>query len=135
MGHMNVLWYTAKFDEASWTFLSLIGIHPGYLRDAGRRMAATRQTISYIKELFAGDAIIISTTLNHIGTKSLRFTHRMYRDTDYDQVAVSELIAVHVDASTRRGCEFSVAVRSKLSPFLEGESGAPHGRGAVDGVA
>ena len=27
MGHINVLWYTAKFDEASWSFLSMLGIH------------------------------------------------------------------------------------------------------------
>ena len=26
MGHMNVQWYTAKFDEATWHFFSLLGL-------------------------------------------------------------------------------------------------------------
>jgi acyl-CoA thioester hydrolase len=135
MGHMNVLWYTARFDEASWSFLSLIGIHPGYLRDAGRRMAAAQQTISYMKELFAGDAIIVATSLDHIGATSLRITHEMYRDCDHDPVAVSELIAVHLDASTRRGCEFSAALRSKMCPFLRSASNASSAISTLDGAA
>ncbi|HUI58904.1 MAG TPA: acyl-CoA thioesterase [Steroidobacteraceae bacterium] len=131
MGHMNVLWYTAKFDEASWMFLSLMGVDPAYLRDAGRRMAAVRQTISYLKELFAGDTIIVNSTLDHIGTKSLRFTHRMYRERDSDPVAVCELTGVHLDVSTRRGCQFSAALRGKMSRFLQGEPAASGDTGAL----
>jgi len=28
MGHMNVMWYTGEFDEATWPLLAHIGITP-----------------------------------------------------------------------------------------------------------
>ncbi|MGH9642004.1 MAG: thioesterase family protein [Terriglobales bacterium] len=33
MGHMNVMWYTGKFDEASWHLFGHVGLTPSYLRD------------------------------------------------------------------------------------------------------
>jgi len=128
MGHMNVMWYAAKFDEASWTFLSLMGVHVAYLREAGRRMAAARQTICYLKELFAGNVIMVNTTLDHIGTKSLRFTHKMYRHGETEPVAISELVGVHLDAATRRGCEFPASLRSRLFAFLDQSANGSGGR-------
>jgi acyl-CoA thioester hydrolase len=135
MGHMNVVWYTAKFDEASWAFLSLLGIHATYLRDAGRRMAAVKQTISYRKELYAGDAITVATSLTHLGVTSLHLRHKMYRGCETDPAAISELVAVHLDASTRGGCEFSATLRSKMYPLLDraptGATGMRVARGAT----
>jgi acyl-CoA thioester hydrolase len=134
MGHMNVLWYTAKFDEASWTFLSVLGIHTTYLRDAGRRMAAVKQTISYMKEVFAGDAITVATSLTHLGVTSLRFRHQMYRDCETEPVAFSELVAVHLDVATRRGCEFPATLRSKMYSLLERAPNAPIAWSTVGGA-
>lgn len=31
MGHMNVQWYTSKFDEATWHFFSHLGITNNYI--------------------------------------------------------------------------------------------------------
>lgn len=135
MGHMNVLWYTAKFDEASWAFLSALGIHPTYLRDAGRRMAAVKQTISYMTEVFTGDAITVATSLTYLGVTSLRFRHHMYRDCAADPVAVSELVAVHLDVATRRGCEFPPALRSKMYSLLERAPPAAIAVSTVGGAA
>jgi hypothetical protein len=28
MGHMNVMWYVGKFDEATWQSLSMLGLTP-----------------------------------------------------------------------------------------------------------
>jgi acyl-CoA thioester hydrolase len=28
MGHMNVMWYAGKFDEACWQLLAMLGLHP-----------------------------------------------------------------------------------------------------------
>src|ERR1700758_2810342 len=36
MGHMNVMWYTGKFDEATWHLFGYIGVTPSYLRDQAR---------------------------------------------------------------------------------------------------
>jgi hypothetical protein len=36
MGHMNVMWYVGKFDEATWHLFAQIGMTPSYLRESGR---------------------------------------------------------------------------------------------------
>src|ERR1700761_8527155 len=55
MGHMNVMWYVGKFDEATWQLFSAIGITPDYLRTSGLGMAAADQRISYRRQGRAGD--------------------------------------------------------------------------------
>lgn len=57
-GHMNVMWYMDKFDEATWNLFAELGITPSYLREQQRGMVAVQQTISYKQELLAGDAIL-----------------------------------------------------------------------------
>lgn len=44
VGHMNVMWYVGKFDEATWQFFNSVGLSPSYLRTSQRVMAATRVT-------------------------------------------------------------------------------------------
>src|SRR5438874_12817045 len=57
MGHMNVMWYVGKFDEATWQFLSKLGLSPSRLSKEGTGMAAVEQHIEYKRELRAGDLI------------------------------------------------------------------------------
>jgi len=72
VGHMNVMWYAAKFDEASWNFLAQIGITPSYLRRNERGMAAVQQNISYRRELLSGDIVEVRSRLLEIGNHPLR---------------------------------------------------------------
>lgn len=53
IGHMNVQFYTARFDEATWHFLAAIGITPAYLKGNGRGMGAVDQHTRYKQELHA----------------------------------------------------------------------------------
>ena len=55
VGHMNIMWYVGKFDEANWNFFASLGLTPTYLRESGRGMAGVQQNISYKRELFAGE--------------------------------------------------------------------------------
>ena len=40
MGHMNVMWYTGKFDEASWSLLANIGLTRTIMTQTDSGMAA-----------------------------------------------------------------------------------------------
>ena len=51
MGHMNVMWYVGKFDEATRHFFHELGITPAFVRETRRGMAAVEQTIQYKREL------------------------------------------------------------------------------------
>ena len=45
MGHMNVMGYVGKFDEATWQLFHAIGITASFLREQRRAMAAVDQRI------------------------------------------------------------------------------------------
>lgn len=47
VGHINVMHYVGKFDEATWNFFSLLGVTPTYLRDNDVGMAAVQQNLTY----------------------------------------------------------------------------------------
>ena len=76
VGHMNVMWYVGKFDEANWNMFARIGLTPSYLRESGRGMAAVQQNITYKRELLAGDIVEVRSALLEIRDKSIRFQAR-----------------------------------------------------------
>ena len=43
IGHMNIMWYVGKFDEANWNHLARVGITPSYLRTEERGMEVALQ--------------------------------------------------------------------------------------------
>ena len=55
VGRINIMWYVGKFDEANWNLFARLGLTLSYLREAGRGMAAVQQTVTYKRELLAGD--------------------------------------------------------------------------------
>jgi len=61
MGHVNVVWYVQKFDEATWQFFARFGMHRDYMREHHRGMAAVNQQIDYRSELVAGDLVSVHT--------------------------------------------------------------------------
>jgi len=120
VGHMNVMWYVGKFDEATWQFFNAIGLTPSYLREANRGMAAVDQHISYIQELHAGDVVTVRTTILEVKDKSLRFTHEMVHDETHAVVARTTLKAVHMDTSARRSCAFAEPIVANARTLVAG---------------
>jgi acyl-CoA thioester hydrolase len=118
VGHMNVMWYVGKFDEATWNFFAQVGLTPAYLRDAGRGMAAVQQNITYKRELLAGDVVEVSTSLREIGNKSIRFVHEMRNAATGEVAAVCELTGVHLDRQARKSVAFTDAIRDRAAAHL-----------------
>lgn len=106
MGHMNVMWYVGRFDEATWNLFAALGITPEYLRQNQRGMAAIEQRISYRRELFAGDIIAIHSGVVEMKQKTIRFYHHMTTGIDEKTAASTQLVAVHMDEEIRRSCPF-----------------------------
>ena len=106
VGHMNVMHYAGKFDQATWNFFALLGITPSFLRTQGRGMAALEQKINYRNELHAGDVVEISTRLLDMEGKKIRFTHEMVNCETRTVAATTELFAVHMDTGIRKSCPF-----------------------------
>ena len=124
MGHMNVMWYVGKFDEATWQCLSMLGLTPSFLREQNRGMAAVQENIAYKRELRAGDVVSIRSGVLEIREKVIRFIHEMYNDETGDISASVELTAVHMDTVRRKSCPFPVQAferaRGLIVPQKEG---------------
>ena len=122
VGHMNVMWYVGKFDEASWSFLARLGFTPSYLRDEQTGMAALQQNITYKRELVAGDLVEIRSDLLEVREKVLRYQHEMKNAASGEIAAICELIVVHIDRTARKSCPFPAAIREQAELELSKRS-------------
>jgi acyl-CoA thioester hydrolase len=118
MGHMNVMWYTGKFDEATWHLLALIGLTPSYLRDRKRGMVAVQQETTYKRELIAGDLITIQSGILEVREKVIRFYHEMLNAETRDLVAKTTLTGVHLDSETRKSCPFPAEILERARALV-----------------
>jgi acyl-CoA thioester hydrolase len=110
VGHMNIMWYVGKFDEANWNFLAQLGLTPSYVRTSGRALAAVQQNISYKREMLAGDTVVIESRLLEIREKTVRFSHEMRNGETGETTAICEMIAVHMDRKERKSTPWPSAV-------------------------
>ena len=102
MGHMNVMWYVGKFDEATWQLLGALGATPSRLREEGFGLAAVEQHIEYKRELRAGDLLTVRSSVLEAKEKSLRFAHEMTNDQTGELAATTVLVGVCIDTVGRK---------------------------------
>jgi acyl-CoA thioester hydrolase len=105
-GHMNVMWYVGKFDEATWQMFAAIGVTPGFMRQNGRGVAAVRQNIAYRRELMAGEVISIRTGVLEMHPRQIKFYHEMLNDETGEVAAATAITGVLLDIETRKPCPF-----------------------------
>src|SRR5215469_16456582 len=103
MGHMNVMWYVGKFDEATWQLLASVGLTARRLRQDSLGMVAVEQHIEYKRELLAGDLLTIRSSVQGVREKSLVLVHEMTNQETQELAARTTLTGVCIDIATRRG--------------------------------
>jgi acyl-CoA thioester hydrolase len=118
MGHMNVMWYVGKFDEACWQLLSMVGASSARMREAQTGMAAVDQHIEYKRELHPGDVITIRSTILEVRDRSLRMRHEMTNDETAELVATMDVVGVHLDFAARRALPLSPELRERASKLI-----------------
>jgi acyl-CoA thioester hydrolase len=121
MGHMNVVWYVSKFDEASWQFASMLGLNNSYFVKNHMGIAAVEQNIKYKSELEAGSTVTIRSGVLDIREKVVRFIHEMRNDSTGEVAASMVLTAVHFNTRKRKSCPFPEGIlkrgRKLIVPF------------------
>lgn len=114
MGHMNVMWYVGKFDEATWQLLASVGLSSKRLRQEGIGMAAVEQQIEYKRELIAGDLITIRSHIRQIREKSLLFVHEMTNKETQELASRTVLTGVCIDMNTRKARPLPADIRERI---------------------
>lgn len=118
MGHMNVMHYVGKFDEATWNLFNTIGLTRKAMADAHRGMAAVDQHITYERELPVGAVVSVNSQLKEVREKLIVFEHVMTNDETGVVAARTTLKAVHLDLTLRRAVAFEAALASQMRGVL-----------------
>ena len=113
MGHMNVMWYVGKFDEATWQLLSSIGLSPTRLRNEGIGMVAVEQRLEYKHELVAGDLLTIRSSVQEVREKAVLLVHEMTNQETQQLAARTVLTGVCIDLTTRKARPLPADIRSE----------------------
>jgi acyl-CoA thioester hydrolase len=115
VGHMNIMWYVGKFDEANWNLFAAVGITPSYMRRENRGMAAVQQNIAYQREALAGDIIEVKSRVLKLNNKTVQFVHEMMNAETAELLALCELTGVHMDRAARKAVAFPPDLREKIA--------------------
>jgi acyl-CoA thioester hydrolase len=113
MNHMNVRYYTASFDQASWVLLALLGLDTAYFERHGRGMAAIEQTTQYKRELRCGETFEIHSSIVELREKTMRMRHDLHKTRDGELAASTTILGVHIDAAARRGIPFPEGIQER----------------------
>lgn len=117
MGHINVRAYGEFFEEACWQLYNRIGITPSLLRSGSFHVAAVQQDIRYLRELLAGDVIVVRSVVTEVREKVLKFAHQLANVETGVVCATSEFTVVCIDSAARRARPFpeDIAARARAA--------------------
>ena len=118
MGHMNVMWYVGKFDEATWQLLASIGATPSRLREERFGLVAVEQHIQYKQELCSGDLLTIRSSVLEGKEKSLRFVHEMLNDQTGEVAATMIVVGVCIDTVARKARALPPDIRERIASLV-----------------
>ncbi|MGK2913938.1 MAG: thioesterase family protein [Porticoccaceae bacterium] len=113
-GHMNLAYYVLAFDKATDDFYDKLGIGLDYRRRTNCSMFTLAINVDYLREVFAGDQLRISTLLLNSNSKRLRYIHQMYKGEGDELAATNECLAMHVDMGARRSTAFPDDVLARI---------------------
>ena len=117
-GHLTTRFYVARFDDASYHFLTRV------FGEAGDALgwADVRHEVDYHAEVAAGDLLEVHGALLHLGGKSIQVRYEMKRVSDQATVAVQVSTSVLFDLEARKAAALTDAMRERASAYLPSES-------------
>jgi acyl-CoA thioester hydrolase len=115
MGHMNVMWYVGKFDEATWQLFNSIGLSPSRIRNEAIGLVAVEQRLEYKHELIAGDLLTIRSSVEEVREKVLVLLHEMTNDETQQVAAGTTITGICIDRTTRKARPLPEDIRERFA--------------------
>lgn len=130
-GHLNVAYYALVFDRATDCFLDAIGIGARYAAETRASTFVVEAHTTYLKEVHAKAAVLVTTRLVAFDRKRIHYVHQMQLEQGGETVAMQEQLSVHVDLTTRRSAAWPEAIRTLLGAVAasDAQAGLPEGIG------
>jgi acyl-CoA thioester hydrolase len=114
MGHMNVRWYMALFDNATWRFFDAMGLDDDYFERSHAGGFALKHFVSYWAEVQAGQTIAVHTRILGRSDKRFHFMHFMINETAGLTAAALEALGTHVDLRRRKSSPLPARIAKRF---------------------
>ena len=124
-GHMNLAYYVVVFDQATDALYDQLGIWLPYRQATGNSCFTVETHTVYENEVKLGDRVRVHTRLLGADSKRLHYFHEMFHAEQGYRAAVQELMALHVDLSTRRTAAFPPDRQAVIQAALAGCASLP----------
>ncbi len=118
-GHMNVQFYTTKFDMASGQFMASIGIDFTKMKAQQKGFAYVEMNIRYIKEVLEDDPIHIETKVLACSRKVVTIFHTLKHSLTGEVASTAEAKWVVLDKVARRADLLDEQTRQQLEKMIE----------------
>jgi len=135
-GHMNVAYYVLAFDHATDRLLDHLGLGQSYLQAESCSVFVVEAHVCYEQEVREGDRLRFETYVLGHDDKRLHFFHTMYHASEGYVAASNELLALHVDMTSRHAVPFprGPVARMRALSALHGALPVPTQVGRVIGL-
>ena len=113
-GHMNVQFYSRKFDAATAQFMMLIGHDLKEFKSQELGFAYVELTIKYLRELFEDQAVHIESQVVDCANKVVTIQHTMKHSAEGHVASIAIVKWVIFDKVARKAIPVPESLRSKI---------------------
>lgn len=117
-GHMNVMYYINKFENAGRNLSLEMGVSKIMSKEIG--FVVVEQTIKYLKEVFEDDLLYVESSLVRFSNKAFTMRHEMYNGLTKEVVSSMEVVGVLFDKVNRKAISIPVERREALQKMIDG---------------
>lgn len=118
MGHMNIRWYMAVFDEAAWNYFASCGMDAAYFQSFEAGGFALKHHIHYLAEVHVGETVAVHTRTLGRSAKRIHFMHFMVNETTHKLAATMEVLGAHADMRIRRITPYPPQLAAAIDAIL-----------------
>ena len=117
-GHMNVMYYINKFENAGRNLSLEMGVSKIMSKEIG--FVVVEQTIKYLKEVFEDDLLFVESSLVSFSNKALIMRHEMYNGLTKEMVSTMDVVGVLFDKINRKAIAIPEDRKEDLLQMVEG---------------
>lgn len=129
-GHMNVAYYVLVFDHATDAAFDRLGIGEAYRLATGCSVFVGEMHVTYLREVHAGDELVISTRTLESDGKRLVLFHEMRCPRMEGPVAANDVLCVHVDLAARRSAPWPPEKAALIERAVAADAALPRPEGS-----
>lgn len=123
MGHMNVQYYIAAFDQSFWHLIAAGGYSAAWIADRHEGWADRRYEIDFRRELPVGSLFEVHSAVVKVGRTSITARHRLTDKADGHLCAELLAVSVYFDLARRVARPVPEALRNGVRALAQTDGG------------